>query len=92
MLVVDEVTCVLSDIPMWTEEMTACVKSNFPGSLISVHGTTQSLTGFNVVIKLQPPPGLSGSLLGALLATAVFAGSVWWWIYNHAPALTPPPR
>lgn len=63
--------------------MTACVKSNFPGALLSVHGTTQSLTGFNVVIKLQPAPALSAGLLVALAATAASAGAVWWYIYKH---------
>lgn len=48
--------CVLSDVPSWTEDMTLCIKSNFPKAAILVSGSSQSLTGFVVMIKLPPRP------------------------------------
>ena len=61
---IDEGTCILSDIPLWTEQLSFCVKNNFPGVCIEIRQSQQSLTGFCVVFSLYDSPLASSGLGG----------------------------
>jgi len=48
-------TCVVVDICQWTDNMTICTKHRFPEVELSIVHSTTSLTGFSIVMKINPP-------------------------------------
>lgn len=77
-------TCVLSDIPVWTEDMARCVKDRFPCVYISVRSTNQSLTGFCVVMEMHTE---AFKCVRPMLLFALVLGLtilVWWMVW-HLP-------
>lgn len=78
---VNDQTCVVSDIPSWTDEMTDFLRCRFHTAEVSVHSASGSLTGFNVVVEL-PAPGSARENLGRALLSLGFmllVGVVMWW-------------
>ncbi len=47
-------TCVLVDCAQWLDSMAACTKARFPDVEIRVQQSQSSLTGFCIVLRLQP--------------------------------------
>lgn len=47
-------TCVVVDICQWSDDMTICTKNRFPEAEVSIVHSTTSLTGFSVVMRIQP--------------------------------------
>ena len=70
------------DVPSWTDEMSECVKSRFYTAIISVHSSSESLSGFNVVVKVPPPPYVSIAGAALFLATMSACVAVWWTVLN----------
>jgi hypothetical protein len=67
------------DVSDWTDEMSTCIKHRFQGAEVSVHSSSCSLTGFNVVVSLPPQRGwleLVGRAAAFVASLALF-GAVW---------------
>lgn len=71
-------TCVLSDIPTWTDEMSACVKNRFPSAAVSVHSAGGSITGFHVLIHLREPERVP-TLVSVVMGMTIMAASAFVW-------------
>lgn len=68
--------CVAMDVPCWTEDMTHCVKMRFPSTTIAVQECSHSLTGFRVVLSIQPSPKSSVCQLLSFVFMGLIIGSI----------------
>ena len=75
--------CIVSDVPAWTDEMTLCVKTRFPNASVSVHQTHQSLSGFNVIIALQPAAYAYAWHMASFAGILAFVCYVWYVAYTR---------
>ena len=47
-------TCVVVDCAQWSDAMNACTRAQFPDAEIRIQQSDSSLTGFCIVLRLQP--------------------------------------
>jgi hypothetical protein len=73
-------TCIIiSDIPNWTDEMTNYLKNKFPEiSSILIKSSSSSLTGFNVIVKIDKH-SYSGLFMPILLFFSLVGMTVTLW-------------
>lgn len=81
-----EGSCVLMDVPEWTDDMTACTKHRFPGISISVQQSFASLSGFCIVFKCPPPSKKKSQRKMMALFTLALAAVAAAVIYSHRKA------
>lgn len=76
--IVSDTRCIISDIPLWTDEMSQCIKGRFPSAEVSIFQCNQSLTGFNIVVVLHPPA--YANLVSAMLFLLFFIVLCTFWL------------
>lgn len=75
--------CIISDVPSWTDEMSACLREKFSGVVsVEVHGSSESLTGFNVIVRIDDKPYTKIMPMLLFLAITSIASSVWFKIID----------
>jgi hypothetical protein len=75
-------SAIVMDVPGWTHEMSACVQNRFPSACISIYSASDSLTGFNVIVKVPSPPYVSVTGGALFLAIMTLCGAIWWYILS----------
>lgn len=75
----------VQDVPSWTDGMTQCVKNRYPLVEVSVYESKDSLSGFNIVLRVDRQPHFLAESRALFAVAALAVAAAAWLLFGQSP-------